>query len=174
MKTTLFAFLIVALCLSAFSCSKKDDKSAVESSVQVGSAAPDFTLKDIAGKDNALSSFRGKVVLLEFWATWCPPCKASIPELLELQNKYHEKGFTVIGVSLDTGSDAAAHVAQFCSANGITYPVLIADDNVSAAYQVMSIPTGFLISRDGTVIASYIGYFDGYIKKVSSDIEKHL
>ncbi|NJD56472.1 MAG: TlpA family protein disulfide reductase [Nitrospirae bacterium] len=174
MKKALFTFLIVSLCLGISSCGKKDGKSAVESSVQIGSAAPDFALKDIEGKDTALSSFRGKVVLLEFWATWCPPCKASIPEMLELQKKYHERGFTVIGVSLDTDPDAAAKVARFSSDNRIVYPLLIADDSVPAAYQVMSIPTSFLISRDGTVIASYVGYFDGYSKKVSADIEKHL
>jgi thiol-disulfide isomerase/thioredoxin len=116
----------------------------------------------------------GKVVLLEFWATWCPPCKESIPELVELDKKYRERGFTVLGISLDTDSDAAAKVARFSSSHGITYPVLIADETVSMTYKVMSIPTSFLIGKDGTIIASYIGYFEDYGKKVSTDIEKHL
>ena len=94
--------------------------------------------------------------------------------MVELQKKYQEKGFTVLGVSIDTDSDAAAKVAEFSSSHGITYPVLIADEAVPMTYNVMSIPTSFLISRNGTVISSYIGYFDDYSKKISAEIEKHL
>jgi len=166
--------LALAISLAICACNNKSDKPAADSSVEVGSSAPDFTLKDITGKNTTLSSYKGKLVLLEFWATWCPPCKASIPDMVELHKKYQEKGFTVLGVSIDTDSDAAAKVAQFSSSNGITYPVLIADEAMPLTYNVMSVPTSFLISRDGIVISSYIGYFDDYSKKVSADIEKHL
>lgn len=174
MGKSCFIVLAVAVSLIICSCGKKNDKPGADSSVQIGSTAPDFVLKDVSGKDTTLSSYKGKVVLLEFWATWCPPCKASIPDLVELQKKYRDKGFTVLGVSIDTDSDAAEKVAQFASSHGITYPVLIADEAVPMTYNVMSIPTSFLVSRNGTVISSYKGYFDDYSKKVSADIEKHL
>jgi peroxiredoxin len=174
MGKSYFILLTVAVSLVTCSCGKKYDKTVADSSVQIGSTAPDFMLKDVAGNNTALSFYKGKIVLLEFWATWCPPCKASIPDMVELQKKYQERGFTVLGVSIDTDSDAAAKVAQFSSLHGITYPVLIADEAVPMTYNVMSIPTSFLISRNGTVISSYIGYFDDYSKKISAEIEKHL
>ena len=174
MRKSYFILLAVAISLVICSCGNKNDKSEAESSVKIGSTAPDFTLKDVVGKNTALSSYKGKLVLLEFWATWCPPCKASIPDMVELHKKYQEKGFTVLGVSIDSDSDAAAKVAQFSLTYGITYPVLIADEVVPVTYKVMSIPTSFLISRNGTVISSYVGYFDDYSKKVSAEIEKHL
>jgi cytochrome c biogenesis protein CcmG/thiol:disulfide interchange protein DsbE len=174
MKKISIILLLITFGLALYACGKKDNQPVAEFSAEVGSAAPDFVLKDIAGHDRTLSSFKGKVVLLEFWATWCPPCKEAIPEMVEFQRKYGEKGFTVLGISLDTDSDAAAKVARFSSSHGITYPVLIADEGISAAYNVMSIPTSFLVSKDGTIIASYPGYFEGYGEKVSIDIEKHL
>jgi peroxiredoxin len=174
MGKSYFILFAVAVSLVICSCSKKNDKTVADSSVQIGSTAPDFMLTDVAGNNTTLSSYKGKIVLLEFWATWCPPCKASIPDMVELQKKYQDKGFTVLGVSIDTDSDAAAKVAEFSSSHGITYPVLIADEAVPMTYNVMSIPTSFLISRNGTVISSYIGYFDDYSKKISAEIEKHL
>ena len=174
MRNAYIILLVLAISLTICACNNKNDKPAADSSVEVGSSAPDFTLKDITGKNTTLSSYKGKLVLLEFWATWCPPCKASIPDMVELHKKYQDKGFTVLGVSIDADSDATAKVAQFSSSNGITYPVLIADEAMPLRYNVMSVPTSFLISRDGIIISSYIGYFDNYGQKVSADIEKHL
>jgi peroxiredoxin len=160
------------------SCSRTDTASkgraGEEPSAQVGGSAPDFTLKDVSGKDTPLSSFRGKVVLLEFWATWCPPCKAAVPELKELHGKYHDRGFAVVGVSVDADSGAAAKVAQFSSSYNINYPLLIANDKVTRAYSVMSIPVSFLISKDGTIVESYVGYADNFGQKVSARVEKLL
>ncbi len=174
MRKSFFLLLVAVIGLSICSCGKKSESPVADSSVTVGSMAPDFSLKDVEGNSRALSSFKGKIILLEFWATWCPPCKASIPDMMELQKKYQEKGFTVLGVSIDSDSDASAKVAQFLASYGITYPVLIADETVPMTYNVMSIPTSYLISRNGTVIASYRGYFDDYSKKISAEIEKHL
>ena len=174
MKRTYILLLLITLGLALCSCSKKDNQPTGESTVEVGGAAPDFMLKDISGKDTTLSSYKGKVVLLEFWATWCPPCKESIPEMVELHKKYRDRGFTVLGISIDADSDVAAKVARFSSSYGITYPVLVAGETVSMTYRVTSIPTSFLIGKDGTIITSYIGYFEEYGKKVSTDIEKHL
>jgi peroxiredoxin len=174
MKNTYLLLLLWVLCLVPLSCSRTDNKTEIQSSAKVGGSAPDFTLKDISGRDTALSAYKGKVVLLEFWATWCPPCKAAIPELVALQDKYHERGFTVIGVSMDSDSDAAAKVSEFSSSHRINYPLVIANDDVPNSYNVMSIPASFLIGRDGTIIESYMGYSDDFGKTVSARIEKLL
>ena len=91
MKNAYLLMLLCALCLATFSCSRTDNKTDGHSSAAVGGSAPAFTLKDISGNDTALSAYKGKVVLLEFWATWCPPCRAAVPELVALQKKYHER-----------------------------------------------------------------------------------
>jgi peroxiredoxin len=168
--------VILLLCMCAIvlcSCGKNEEKPARESHAQIGGTAPDFVLKDLSGRDTKLSTFRGKVVLLEFWATWCPPCKAAIPDMEKLYGKYHGQDFTILGVSIDADSDAAM-VAQFASSHGISYPVLIADESVPTAYNIMSIPATFIIGKDGTIIASYAGYFENYFTQVSGVIEKHL
>jgi peroxiredoxin len=172
-KTYLLLFLW-ALGLALSSCSKNDSKPAVEASAQIGRIAPDFTLKDVSGKDISLSSYKGKVVLLEFWATWCPPCKASVPDLIALQKKYYERGFTVLGVSMDTDSDVAAKVSRFSASHEINYPLLIANDDVPKTYHVMSIPVTFLLAKDGTIMESYVGYAGTFGEKISAEIEKLL
>jgi len=174
MKKSYLLVLLLASGLLLSACSKTDNKPSVEASAQIGQIAPDFTLKDVSGRDTPLSAYKGKVVLLEFWATWCPPCKASIPDLIALQKKYHDRGFTVLGVSMDTDSDVAAKVSRFSSSHGITYPVLIADDDVPKTYHVMSIPVSFLLARDGTIMESYVGYADSFNEKISAEIEKLL
>ncbi len=174
-QKTLLVFVCV-FCLVIASCSKNDGTPDTDSGspAQVGNLAPDFTLQDVSGAAASLSSYRGKVVLLEFWASWCPPCKAALPDLIALQEKYHARGFTVIGVSLDYGSDVAAKVAKFSSENNINYPLLIADDSVSRMYNVMSIPVSFLINKDGIIMEQYIGYSYDFHNNVSAHIEKLL
>jgi peroxiredoxin len=91
----------------------------------------------------------------------------------KLYHKYHGQGFTILGISMDADSEAAK-VAQFAVSHGISYPVLIADDAVLSAYSVMSIPALFIIGRDGTITASYAGYFENFLPQVSAAIEKNL
>src|SRR5690348_13547526 len=86
-------------------------------------AAPDWHLSDVDGKPVKLSDFKGKVVILDFWATWCPPCRAEIPEFVAIQKKYADKGFTVIGISLD--QQGASVVKSFMNQLGMNYPVVI-------------------------------------------------
>ncbi len=174
MRKIHIVFLAIALCLVSLSCGKPESREAVESAAETGSLAPDFVLKDLSGRNVSLSSYRGKTVLLEFWATWCPPCQASVPELIALHNKYQKSGFEIIGISIDSGADTASTVSDFAASNNIPYTVLIADDAVSKAYNVASIPVSFLISRDGKIIDSYMGYTDDFVEKISSRIEKLL
>lgn len=122
-------------------------------------AAPAWELKDLDGKAVKLSDFKGKVVLLNFWATWCPPCRKEIPALIALQNQYKEQGLVVIGVSLDQGG--ASTVKPFSTRMKINYPLVIGDEKTGAVYGgIQAIPTTFYIDRDGNVAGRQQGDSD--------------
>lgn len=122
-----------------------------------GSAAPAFELPAVGGGSKGLADYEGKVVMLNFWATWCGPCKREIPDFIELQNEYRDKGFEIVGVSLDQPGEEGA-VVQFVSQYGINYDVLHGDGDIAQAYGgVRSIPTTFLIDREGNVVSSKVG-----------------
>ena len=118
--------------------------------------APDFTLKDADGKPVKLSDYRGKVVLLNFWATWCGPCKIEIPWFMEFEQQYKDKNFAVLGVSLD--EDGWESVKPYISAKKINYRVVIGTEQVAQLYgDVDSLPTTFMIDREGRVAAVHVG-----------------
>jgi peroxiredoxin len=119
-------------------------------------AAPDFALKDIKGADVTLSDYKGKVVLLNFWATWCGPCKIEIPWFSEFQEKYRVRDFAVIGVSMDEdGWDA---VKPYVEGKKMNYRVVIGNDALSQLFGgVESLPTTLLIDRDGKIAARHTG-----------------
>jgi cytochrome c biogenesis protein CcmG, thiol:disulfide interchange protein DsbE len=120
--------------------------------------APDFTLKSIDGQPVTLSSFRGKVVLLDFWATWCTPCRSEIPRFIEWQQKYGDKGLVVLGVSMDDSTKDAANYAREMK---MTYPVVMATSDVADSYGgVLGLPVNLLISRDGRIISKDVGATD--------------
>ena len=126
--------------------------AADESKIQ----APDWQLTDVEGKTMKLSDFRGKVVILDFWATWCPPCRAEIPGFVEIQKKYADKGFTMIGVSLDR--EGPSVVKPFIARFGMNYPVVMGNQKVAADYGgITAIPTTFIIDRQGYIVAGYQG-----------------
>ena len=117
--------------------------------------APDFVLTDTKGNQIKLSDYRGKVVILDFWATWCPPCRRGIPDLIDLQKTYKNK-LAVIGISLDT--DSKKDVVPFIKEYGINYKVAYGDNNVVQKYgNIQSIPTTFIINQEGKIVDSYIG-----------------
>jgi thiol-disulfide isomerase/thioredoxin len=134
--------------------------------------APDLTLKDLDGKTVSLEQFRGKVVLVNFWATWCDPCRTEIPWLIELQQKYGEKGFVVLGVAMDDEGKKAVEpyvLHERFDVNGqkmaMNYPILLGDedavDKFSGAFGGMiGLPTSILISRDGKRVRTTIGLLD--------------
>ncbi len=118
--------------------------------------APDFALSDLNGQQIKLSDYKGKVVVLNFWATWCPPCRKEIPDFNELQAQYGDKGLQFIGVALD--EEGLSKVKKWTSTNPVNYPVVIADAAVKKAYGEMNaIPVTLLIDRQGIIRTKYIG-----------------
>ena len=128
---------------------------AESSAIEIGETAPDFTLTDLSGNKVSLSQFSGKVIILDFFASWCPPCRQEIPDFISLQKSYGDKGFTMVGVALENVKEAK----EFSAKTGINYPVLIDDGKVSIQYgPVRSIPTTFVIDKDSKIAKVYIGY----------------
>ena len=117
--------------------------------------APDFSLPDLKGGQLTLSAYRGRVVLLDFWATWCDPCREEIPHFVDLQNKYGSSGLQIIGVSMDDGPEPVRDFYQHFQMN---YPVVMGDASVGTLYGgVLGLPIAYLIDRDGRVYAKHIG-----------------
>jgi peroxiredoxin len=117
--------------------------------------APDFTLKDLNGKAMKLSDHRGKVVILDFWATWCPPCRAEIPFFIELMKQYSKDGLVILGAAVDE----AGRVKNFYKQYGMNYQVAVADQETPQLYGgIMGIPTTFVIDKDGYIIQKYVGF----------------
>ena len=141
--------------------------SGVRAELPVLGKAPAWKLKDLQGKEVSSADFKGKVVVVDFWATWCPPCRAEIPGYIALQKKYADKGLVIIGISVD--EDGAKAVAPFAKAKGINYPVLLFNDDVVAAFGgIEGIPTTFLIDQDGNIRDKKVGVAD------EADYEKRI
>jgi thiol-disulfide isomerase/thioredoxin len=118
--------------------------------------APDFSLETLDGKTMRLSDFRGKAVLLNFWATWCGPCKIEIPWFVDLQKEYGSQGLQIVGVAMDDASKE--DIAKFAKEMGVNYPILIGKDSVGDEYGgVNGLPESFLIARNGTIIDRIMG-----------------
>jgi peroxiredoxin len=136
----------------------------------VGSMAPDFPAKDISGHAVKLSALRGKVVLLDFWATWCPPCRVEVPNLLEIYRKFKDKNFVLISVSLDRDLQAAR---QFITDKEMGWVHIVDQDagrDIAEKYQVEYIPSTFVINRSGKIEASQLRGSD--LKEKLADLLK--
>ncbi|MFZ5997707.1 MAG: peroxiredoxin family protein [Nitrospirota bacterium] len=144
---TISLLIFLALCFSSTLCALAANS---------GSPAPDFTLTDISGKKISLSELKGKVVLLNFWATWCGPCKAEMPALNKLYLELKEKGFVILAVSLDT---AEKPVKSFIAEKKLAFPVLMDSDKELSfdKYAVMGLPTTFLIDKKGIIVERILG-----------------
>ena len=118
--------------------------------------APDWTLKDVDGKTVRLSDFRGKVVVLNFWAAWCPPCLREIPGFIELQKKYLDRGLVIVAVSLDDDPGLAKSTVERLK---VTYPVVFGTPGVAASYgQITALPSTFVINKEGKITALHEGF----------------
>jgi peroxiredoxin len=133
--------------------------AAAPAAVTPQTAAPDFTLKSLEGRNLRLKEQRGNVVLVNFWATWCGPCKQEMPQLNRLYDKYRASGFVLLGINVDENPQQAAGIAQRL---GLHFPVLFdADKTVSKLYDLNSMPATVLIDRDGRVRYLHRGYREG-------------
>lgn len=136
-------------------------QSAVTASIQPANdrpPAPEFTLKDSTGKTVKLKQYRGNIVVLDFWATWCHGCKEEIPWFSEFERRYSGRGLRVIGISLDEGGWKI--VKPFLAGANIPYRIVLGDDSTSKKYSVENMPDTFLIDRQGRIAAVYTGLVD--------------
>jgi peroxiredoxin len=136
-----------------------------------GQPAPDFSLSTLDGKTMKLSDFRGKAVLLNFWATWCEPCKVEMPWFVDLQKKYAGQGLQVLGVAMDDASPS--DISSFAEKMGVNYPVLIGKEEVGAQYGgIEYLPSTFYISRDGKILDHVFGLVSK--SEIETEIQKAL
>jgi thiol-disulfide isomerase/thioredoxin len=122
---------------------------------RAGASAPAFSTNTPDGAAIALEAHRGRVVLLDFWATWCPPCVASMPALQRLHTEYGGKGFVVVGVNQEAGEEQL--VRKFLRTHSISFPIAMDNGAIARKYGVFTFPTSFLLDRDGTIVATYRG-----------------
>ncbi len=167
MKKTVLVVLtvvvLVAVTLVADRAWLKGSKSAAAKTVSQ-SAAPEVTLKDLDGNAVTLAQYKGKVVLVNFWATWCSPCRIEMPWMIEFQQKYGARGFTVLGIAMDDEGKSA--VEPFVKKErydvdgkqmSIIYPILLGNDAVAEKFGIFGLPTSVLISRDGKKVKTIVG-----------------
>jgi peroxiredoxin len=162
-KVSILVIIIVAVCsqLLAAGCSKKDGGQSTPltgGSVE-GKAAIDFTLKDLQGKDVRLADLAGKVVLLNFWATWCPPCREEIPSMVKLNGAMAGKQFQMLCVSIDDGGKS--DVDAFFARQQLTLPVLLdPSSTVAKQYGLTGVPESFVIDKKGKIVKKVVGGLD--------------
>ncbi|OGW26884.1 MAG: hypothetical protein A2X56_09035 [Nitrospirae bacterium GWC2_57_13] len=140
----------------------------------VGSPAPAFALQGLDGRTARLADFRGKVVVMDFWATWCAPCKESTKEFEALHRKFKDRGVVMIGISMDKGTDASATVKKYAQENTVAYLMLMDDGRTSDAYAVRNIPATYILDRDHVLVKTYPGYLSGLGDRIAKEIEELL
>jgi cytochrome c biogenesis protein CcmG/thiol:disulfide interchange protein DsbE len=155
-KKILPVVLGVLLLAGGFAVSQNQPVEAAKAGHTTLGKAPDFKLKALDGKEVKLSDFKGKVRIVDFWATWCPPCREEIPDFISLQKEFKGKGLEIIGVSVDR--EGPEVVKKFGKEFGINYTSLLANEEVIAAYGgIRGIPTTFVIDREGYIVKKYVG-----------------
>ena len=177
----LLLFLFVAACQRPAENPEPEQSSeAVEQEgpaagpAELGSPMPPYTAQRLEGGSYDLAAEKGKVVLLNIWATWCGPCRYEIPELVKLQNTYGKEGFEVVGVSVD-GPESANEIAPFVQASGINYPIVHDPDGVIAdLFETNVLPTSALIDREGKVVWTHMGIVEADDEQLLSALQKAL
>lgn len=183
-KIALICISVVAVLLGTYLADKatrvKTHQGGGGFRIVEGKPAPVISLKDLNDKNVALSDFKGKVVLVNFWATWCGPCRIEIPWLIEMQNKYRDQGFVVLGIAMD--DEGKSVVAPFVEkerfeVNGqkvpMSYPILLGNDATGNQFGgLLGYPTSFLISRDGKIVKKVEGLVS--YEEITKTIESQL
>jgi thiol-disulfide isomerase/thioredoxin len=155
MRKAVLIVVAIGLVFAIYEVSRRSSAHSKPGVRVVHSAAPELSLQDLNGQPLELANYRGKVVLLDFWATWCTPCRGEIPHFVALQNQYREQGLQVIGISMDDGPKP---VREFYQQFKMNYPVALGNEKIVEAYGgVLGLPVMFLIGRDGEVAAKYVG-----------------
>lgn len=190
MLTKHTALLVILLFIS--SCSKQSSRQESSSTsnvatnsfkgnvslvTEVNSAAAgvasNFYWYGSDGKKISLIDLKGKTVLINFWATWCGPCKAELPDLENLSKTYSSKGLVIVGVSVDKGDNLLTDVSSFTSQNGLTYQIVIDNDDVANAYgNINALPTSFLVDKNGKIVDKWVGMRDKAF--LESTVSKYL
>jgi len=156
----LISMLLFIMCVGLTACSKGEQEKSVQGvSLNEGKAVPDFTIKDPDGRDVTLSSLKGKVVFLNFWATWCPPCKEEIPSMMMLNQKMAGKPFIMLAVSIDEGGKDS--VIGFFKRTGFALPYLNdPEQKVAKVYGITGVPETFVIDKQGNLVKKVVGGMD--------------
>ena len=156
LQTLVAAAALGLATLTSTGCVPEQSVRAAVKDAKTRKPAPDFTLKDVNGKPVKLSDYKGKVVLLNFWATWCGPCKIEIPWFKEFETSYKNQGFAVLGVAMD--DDGWESVRPYLADKQVNYRVVVGTEQVSVLYgDVESLPTTFVIDREGRIASVHIG-----------------
>jgi cytochrome c biogenesis protein CcmG/thiol:disulfide interchange protein DsbE len=139
--------------------------------------ASDFTLSDLSGNMVSLKDFRGEIVFVDFWATWCLPCRKSLPELSSLDKKYRDKGLVILGLSIDDpDSYDNQYVSNFISKYNIEYRILRADQKVIGQYlgtEDVNVPTLFIVDKEGKILEKHVGFESGVLEKILQKLLKN-
>ncbi len=160
--------IVVLLLVLLVSCSSGGtNKPKIDTSNR--KEAKDFTLPTLDGGAVTLSDLKGKVVLLDFWATWCGPCRRSTPIIVSIYNKYHKKGFVALGINLDRESDMNK-VTQYVNENNMDYPILIDAFSVAEMYKVRGIPRFVLIDKQGRIVIE----IEGLVPDLKAKLEQYI
>lgn len=178
MVNRLILILVLAVSINILSSDRTEVKNSsdIKNVLTVkdeGDKAPNFALKSVDGKTVKLSDYKGKIVIIDFWATWCPPCRRGIPDLISIQKEF-KKDVVVIGVSLDA-EKTIKDVPGFIKDYGINYPIVYGDDKITIDYGgIRSIPTSFVIDKKGNVVDSHIGLVDKnvFVSKIKELLKK--
>ncbi len=173
MKKYLASLAVAALAIALAAVSWKvheGGEAPATPALAIGAPAPGFELADLAGKTYSLAHYRGKVVLLNFWATWCPACREELPDLNKIAAGMKGRDFVLLAPSVD--EDGRRALMPFLARTEVDYPVLLCDAKTASAYQIYGLPASFLIAPDGRLVQSYLGPLAP--EQVENDILKEL